>query len=419
MKVLIVSTSDIDGGAARAAYRLHRSLLQKNIESQMLVQYKSSDDFTVTPLTQSKIKMGIGRLRAILDGIPVKFYKRRSKTLFSTSLLGFSNFIDKINEINPDIVHLHWVCGGMINIKHLSSIKAPIVWNCQDMWPLTGGCHYDEECKGYEKKCGNCVVLKSNNKNDLSRFVFNNKLRSYNKISSLTIVGVSQWIAGCAKESGLFAKREIVNIPNCFDTDLFKPIDSNFSKRLFGIPQDKKIILFGAMNSLGDPRKGAIELFSAINRLDIENTVLVIAGSSKPKIDLNLKYETYFISPIKDEILLPIMYNVADVMIVPSLQENLANSILESLSCGIPVVAFDIGGNKDMIEHKRNGYLANRFDSQDMADGIKWVLEGGDYKNLSKYSREKVMNEFDQKVVSKKYIELYEDILGEINVNTI
>jgi glycosyltransferase involved in cell wall biosynthesis len=415
MKILIVSTSDISGGAARAAYRLHRSLLKKNINSSMLVQNKHSDDFTIETISNTKMQKVTSKLRPILDSIPIRFYKNRTKTLFSSSWLGFGNIVNKINEINPDIVHLHWINGGMINMKSLSKINAPIVWSCQDMWPLTGGCHYDEECHGYEKQCGNCLVLNSNRENDLSRFIFKNKLLNYNKIKNLTIVGVSKWITRCAKESKLFNERKILNIPNSFDTNLFKPLDSNFTKELFMIPKDKKIILFGAMNSLGDPRKGANELFDALSKLDIENTIFVVAGSSKPKVDLNLKYKTYFIPPIHDETLLPLMYNTADVVIVPSLQENLANSIIESLSCGVPVVAFDIGGNKDMIEHKQNGYLANKLDTQDMANGIKWILEDCEYNTISKNSREKVLKNFDATVVSSKYINLYKNILGEKN----
>lgn len=413
MKVLLVSTSDISGGAARAAYRLHRALLSQNIiDSQMLVQSKSSDDFTVlSPGT--KIKKVLNKLRPSLDSIPVRFYKNKTKTLFSPALLGFSSVVDKINAINPDIVHLHWICGGMMSVDDIAKINAPIVWSLHDMWAFTGGCHYDEHCNGYEKTCGNCKVLNSNKTHDLSEKVLKKKIKAYSKIKNLVVVGSSQWISRCASKSTLFENREIVTLPNCLDTDLFKKVDKNIARDIFHIPKDKKVILFGAMNSLGDPRKGAEELFKAINMLEVEHTVFVIAGSSRPEQPLDLKYPVYFIPPLQDEVSLPLMYNVADVMIVPSLQENLANSIVESLSCGVPVVAFDIGGNKDMIDHKKNGYLADIYNAKDMAQGIEWVIEHKGYEQLALNARDKVLNTFDGKYVSQQYADLYKSILED------
>lgn len=409
MKIVIVSSSDLYGGAARAAYRLHRSLLNQNIDSTMVVQKKVSDDYTVIG-PRSKFKSLIDGLRPALDHIIMKLLK--TKVLFSSSYLPFSSIVDKVNELNPDIVHLHWIAGGTLKIEDLKKINAPIIWSCHDMWPFTGGCHYDEDCGAFKDQCGNCKVLDNHRENDLSRRVFKRKISTYTKIEKLSIVCSSQWLTNCAKESTLFRNRHISTLPNCIDTKLFSAMDKNMVKDIFNIPKNKKVILFSAMNALSDPRKGAKELFEAINLLDVKDSIFVVAGSSRPKEQLELKYPTYFIPPLADEVSLPLMYNVADVMIVPSIQENLANSIVESLSCGVPVVAFDIGGNKDMIEHKQNGYLSKAFDISDMALGIKWILENKNYSQLSKNAREKVLNEFDSKVVSKKYIELYKTFLG-------
>jgi glycosyltransferase involved in cell wall biosynthesis len=409
MKILIISSLDIHGGAARAAYRLHKALLDQNIDSQMLVQSKSTDDYTVIG-PSSKKDLWIGKLRPLIDSLPVKRYK--NKNLFSPSWLSSKNIVRKINEINPDIVHMHWICFGLLSIKELLKIKAPIIWNCQDMWPFTGGCHYDEYCGGYKKSCGNCKVLYSNKENDLSKKVFNRKLKTYSKIKNLTIVGVSNWVSQCAKESTLFRDAEVITLPNCFDTQLFKPIDKNIVRGMFHIPANKKIILFGAMN-VNDQRKGAKELYRAIDLIHVENAVFVIAGKSKPQNPQQLKYPVYYIPPINDEISLPLMYNIADVVIVPSLQENLSNMIIESLSCGIPVIGFDIGGNSDMIVHKETGYLVKDISPEDMAKGIEWVLADENYPQLSLKAREKALAEFDKNIVSKKYIALYQKILGK------
>jgi glycosyltransferase involved in cell wall biosynthesis len=409
MKILIVSASDIAGGANKAAYRLHRSLLNQGLDSQMLVQNKKSDDYTVIGARSDLRKILINPMRPALDHIFMKI--NNIKTLFSSSYLPFSEIISQINELNPDIVHLHWITGGMIRIEDISRIKAPLVWSLHDMWPFTGGCHYDQHCGFYKNKCGSCKVLNSKKENDLSSKVFKRKVSVYPKIKMMDVVATSQWIAKCAKESFLLRDRRVTILPNPIDTNLFSKIDKNIVRDIFGIPKDKTVILFGAMRSILDSRKGSRELFKAINMLDLENTVFVIAGSSKPKDLPKLKYPVYFIPPLHDEVSLPLIYNVADVMVVPSIQENLANSIIESLSCGVPVVAFNIGGNSDMIEHKKNGYLAEAIIPKDMAFGIEWVLKNNKFQKLSNNSRNKVIKEFDEGVVSKKYISLYERIL--------
>ena len=409
MKILIVSTSDMDGGAARAAYRLHHSLLAQNIDSQMLVQSKRSDEYRIIG-PRTKVRKVISKFRPFLDGVLSKLYKSRTKTLFSSAWLPFGNTVNKINEINPDIVHLHWIAGGMLRIEDLQRIKAPIVWSLHDMWAFTGGCHYDEECNAYQDHCGNCKVLGSQRDYDLSRINLKRKLRTYSKIKNLTINGSSKWITEAAKSSLLLKERNVVNIPNPIDGDVFKPLDKSLVRSLLKIPLDKRIVLFGAVNPLGDPRKGFEPLFNALNLLEIDDVEFVIAGSSEPKSPEAFKYPVHYISPLLDEMSLPVLYNIADVVVVPSLQENLANSVVESLLCGIPVVAFDIGGNPDMIDHKKNGYLVKPFDSKDMALGIEWIINNKNYAALSSSAREKSVANYSYDIVSNRYIELYKKI---------
>ena len=173
MKVLIVASSDIVGGAHKAAYRLHRSLLNQGLDSQMLVQNKKSDDYTVIGARSDLRKILINPMRPALDHIFMKI--NNIKTLFSSSYLPFSEIISQINELNPDIVHLHWITGGMIRIEDISRIKAPLVWSLHDMWPFTGGCHIPMDCKSFQTGCGRCPILQSNSKHDLSFKVFNRK----------------------------------------------------------------------------------------------------------------------------------------------------------------------------------------------------------------------------------------------------
>lgn len=410
MKILIVNTSDIQGGAARAAYRLHMALLADGVDSQMLVQSKSSDDFTVLG-PQTKFQKAMGKMRPTLDSIPVRRYPDRTKTLFSASCLPFAGMADKINALNPDVVHLHWIAGGMMRIEDLVKINAPIVWSLHDMWAFTGGCHYDEECAGYQKRCGSCPVLGSDKDKDLSRKVWLRKQGSFAGLSNMTIIGLSKWLADCAASSSLFKNNPVENLPNPIDTQIFAPFEQTEARKLFNLPQDKKLILFGAMGATSDPRKGFKELALALDHLPADYE-LVVFGSSEPQTPQGFKQKVHYLGQLHDDVSLRVLYNTADVMVVPSLQENLSNAIMESLSCGTPVLGFDIGGNIDLIEHKKNGYLARPFDVQDMARGIDWILNTSNYYELCRNAREKVLREFDSKVVVQKYIQLYKKVLN-------
>ena len=414
MKILIVNTSDLEGGAARASYRLHKSLLAIHVDSKMLVQNKSSDDFTVIAET-SKLRKGFNKLRPTIDSLPIGFFKERTKTLFSPSWFGFSNIVDQINEMNPDIVHLHWICGGMMTIEDIARIKAPIVWSLHDMWAFTGGCHYDEECQGYEKECGNCKVLGSDKENDLSKKIFKRKQKAFTQKKDITIVGISNWLNECSKNSTLLKDKNHINLPNPLDTNIFKPFDKEKARELWGLPKDKKLVLFGAMGATSDPRKGFNELMESLEKIEDSNVELVIFGSERCEDTKDLGFNVYYLGQLYDDVSLVTLYNSVDVMIVPSLQENLSNAIMESLACGVPVVGFDIGGNADMIDHERNGYLAKPFSTIDLAFGIEWVLNNYNYKILCQNARNKVLNNFDSVVLAEKYIELYKSIVDPIN----
>ena len=411
MKILLLSTSDIYGGAFIAAYRLLKGLQQSGVQAQMIVQSKKSDDYSVIG-PQTKWQKIFGKLRPTLDSIPIRFYKQRKKIIFSPAILP-DNINKKIQDINPDIIHLHWISEGFIRIETLAKINKPIIWTLHDMWAFTGGCHYDEECGKYNKNCGYCPTLGSNKKNDLSYKIFKRKEKFWKNLN-LTIVTPSSWLGECAKKSLLFYKTRVEVIPNGIDLNRFKPIDKNIARDILCLPKDKKLILFGALSALGDKRKGflllkeALKNFSSKENKDIE---MVIFGSSKPRNEEDLGFKTHYLGQLNDETSLVLAYSAADIMISPSIQDNLPNTIMESLACGTPVVAFNIGGIHDMIEHQKNGYLAKPFNTGDLTYGIKWVLEDDiRRKQLSQNAREKVVQEFDIVKVAKKYEDLYKDV---------
>ncbi|MDD9196709.1 glycosyltransferase family 4 protein [Aliivibrio sp. S3MY1] len=411
MKILIVNASDINGGAARAAYRLHQSLLMKNVNSKMLVMDKASDDFSVLgPI--SKGEKVASKLRPIFDSIPIKFYKCKIQAPFSISWGESRKIIKTINELKPDVVHLHWINGGMIKIEDLPKINAPIVWSLHDNWAFTGGCHIMWNCESYKVNCGNCPILKSDKEKDLSRKVWNRKSSTFPKLPNMTIVGLSNWLNECSKSSSLLKGLPHINLPNPINTTTFKPFDKKKARELWSLPTNKKLVLFGASNATGDMNKGFKELSKALHKLMNENIELVVFGSSEPKKPQYFGSKTHYLGRLHDDVSLVALYSAADVMVVPSLQENLSNAIMESLSCSTPVVAFDIGGNSDLIKHKNNGYLAQPFDCSDLAKGIEWVLDNNRYSELCFNARDKVTREFDSKLVAEKYIQLYKEILN-------
>ncbi len=410
MKILTINYSDINGGAAIAAYRLHRALLAAGHDAVMLVQVKETDDPTVIGPSGKFGKLK-GLLRPEIDKYIINRYKNRSQTLFSPGWLPFSNIISTIEKIDPDIIHFHWIANAFFPIKDFAKINKPVVWSLHDMWAFTGGCHYDEECGRYKDSCGSCPVLKTNKKKDISRRLLKKKKHAFAGIRNLTVVGLSQWMAESAKSSYLFKDRRVVNIPNAFDTHQLRPINFKTARSLLRLPLDKKLIVFGAMNAASDPRKGFMELSEAIEKLDVWNAELVIFGASKPANPPYFKYPVHYLGKLKDELTMQLLYSASDVVAVPSIQENLSNVIIESLACGAPVVGFDIGGNSDMIDHKHNGYLAQPFDTQDLANGLQWALEHPIYNKVSQNAREKAVKTYDQSVVVPQYVALYEEML--------
>lgn len=410
--MVIVNESDIQGGAARAAYRLHLSILNAGIDSCMLVQRKFSGDPTVLG-PETDFKRRFGKVRPFLDSLPLKKYKDRPSTLFSTGWFPFGGVAERINRLNPDLVHLHWIAGGMMRIEAIEKIKAPIIWSLHDMWPFTGGCHYDGQCGRHRESCGNCPLLFSTDENDLSRKILARKGRVYSKRMDMTIVGLSSWIKQCAESSSVLRGKRVVHLPNPIDTGIFRPINQRKARELWRFPLDRKILLYGAMAAAKDPRKGLQELNAALDFIGQDNLEVIIFGANQTAGKVSGRFPTKYLGSLYDDVSLISLYSACDLMVVPSLQENLSNSIMESLSCGTPVVAFNVGGNSDMIEHKKNGYLAVPFEPIDLAQGIDWILNTPNYEKLRNRAREKVMLEFRSEVVAEKYIQLYRQTIED------
>ncbi len=411
MKILQISTFDTNGGAARAAYRIHKGLQTIGIQSQMLVQSKKSADQSIIG-PNNKFNKALSLVRPILDTSLLQWLGKGSETMFSPAWSPYSNILSQIDTLSPDIVHLQWICDGMLRIEKIGKIKQPLVWTLHDMWPFTGGCHYNDTCEHFHQCCGECPQIKRRGKNDLSHAIFKRKEKAWDKIN-LTIVSISQWLADCARDSSLFAHKRIEVIPNGIDTDRYQVIDKIQARKILHLPQNRKLILFGAIR-VSDPRKGFHSLQSALQQLSLRGKaeLVVFGGAIEPENSSDFNLPIHYLGHLYDDVSLALLYSAADVMIVPSKQEAFGQMASESMSCGTPVVAFGATGLLDIVEHKQNGYLAQPYDSNDLARGIEWVLADEErYKQLSHAAREKAVTYFDIKKVAKQYADLYQSLL--------
>ena len=408
MKILHIVAGDLNGGAARGAYWLHSGLKELNIDSKIFTNSKITlGDNSVVTINNSKKRKAINIIRGQLDNLFPLFYRKRKKIIFSSSFFGVD--FTKTNEYKEaDIVHLHWINGSFVNIKHLGKIEKSIVWTMRDMWPMTGGCHYAMECDKYKTGCGNCEQLNSHSSYDLSKFILNRKKKYLPK--DMKIVGISHWLSDEAKKSELFKDYDVRTISNNIDSKEFFPVDKDIARKILGIKSSKKIILVGSTN-LKDFYKGFDKYLEAIKQLDKEKYFLCFFGNVDKNVVSDLGFEYKSFGYLNDNISLRLVYSCANVFVAPSLMDAFGKTIAESMGCGTPVVCFDATGTKDIVTHKVDGYKAESFKSDDLSSGIEWILDNKNYEELCQKARNKVVREFDSVVAAKKYIELYEEIL--------
>lgn len=416
MKILHLSTYDNRGGAAIATYRLHDGLQNIGITSQMLVQIKFSDDESVIS-TGNKIVHKYPKLKPHLDSLPKLFFRHIDKSRRTSYSLQWlpDSIATSIIKIDTDIIHLHWISGGLINIETIAKLNKPLVWTLHDMWAFTGGCHYNQECQLYKENCGNCPQMPKRFNIDLSSWVWERKAKAWADLNC-TVVTPSHWLAKCAASSSLFKDCNIKVIPYGLDTEVYKPYQKNLVRDKFNLPQDKLLILFGAENAASNTRKGFHFLRCALEILKHtywhDKCELVIFGASKSDSISNLGFNTHYLGRLNNESTVAQVYSAADVFVAPSIQDNLPNTVMESLACGTPCVAFDIGGMPDMINHKQNGYLSQPYNIDDLANGIIWVIEDKErHQKLCASSCATVKEKFTLELQAKNYLSLYQNIL--------
>lgn len=417
MKVLIVNTSEKTGGAAIAANRLLKALNRNGVDATMLVRDKQSSDEKVIALgTTLRTKWNF-----IWERFVIWIYNRFDrKKLFHTSIANSGTDITKLKEFKEaDIIHLHWINQGMLsldNIDRIAKSGKPIVWTMHDMWIFTGICHYNEVCTKFIENCGKCPFLRSKCLNDISNQLQRKKKNIYSN-ADVNFVACSKWLRDIACKSNILKNERVIDIPNTIDTAIFKEKEKKSIRKKHNLPADKKLLLFSSAK-ISEERKGFSYLIEACNILSREHPKLcknlgVIILGKESESSNTIPFPTYPMSYIIEENELSDIYNAADLFITPSLQDNLPNTIMEALACGLPCVGFNIGGIPEMIEHKINGYVSEYKSAADLANGIHWTLQEATYDNLRKAAVEKVEKCYSEQIVAEKYIQIYDSMTNK------
>ncbi len=419
MKILHINKHDSGGGAAVAALRIHRALRNNETDSNFLVLTKSGNDSNTFGFDEGLCHTVKCYYQFIAER--VKFLRDEKdaslRYAFSPASAGFDISQHPLVK-EADILHLHWINQGFISLENLDSLfkmNKPIVWTLHDMWPFTGGCHYAGSCMEFNEHCGYCPFLKHPGRRDLSNRIYLQKKKIYNN-ASLNIVACSKWLRSLSSESSLFLNSKVTNIPNAIDTNQFRPLDKDECRRELGLPSDKKLVLFGAANLL-DARKGFRYLIEALNIIK-ENfptlsakIELVVFGKLKEDVYKQLPFDIHNMKFISDTDKLVKIYNAADVFLLPSLQDNLPNTVMESMACQTPVVGFSIGGVPEMIIHEKTGFLAEARNSLSLATGLYQTLFLNDTSQMGLAARERALELYAENVVAQQYLAIYNEAL--------
>ena len=408
MRVLLVNTSERTGGAAVAANRLMKALNNNGVKAKMLVREKNSTTLTVVPLPKSPLL----QWRFLWERIVVFFHLRfQRQHLFEIDLANTGNDITSLREFKEaDIIHLHWINQGMLSLKDIRKILRsgkPVVWTMHDIWPATAICHLTLGCRNFTTHCRNCRLLpgKGSN-NDLSAKVWARKQAMIDG-ENIYYVACSKWLESEAKSSKLLDGQKITSIPNPIDLHIYNKGNKTEARQRLGLPTDKKLILFASQRAT-NVNKGMGYLIEACRQLqDIPNLGIIILGGHAEEVTSQLSIANFPLGYVNDEQRIVDVYNAADVFVLPSLSENLPNTIMEAMACGVPCVGFKVGGIPEEIDHKKNGYVAEYRSSEDLARGIRWILSEADYTMLSDNAVHKVVQCYSQQSVAMKYLDVY------------
>jgi len=413
LKIGIYSTKDLIGGASKAANRLYTSL--NNLEyvtAKMHVAIKSIEDENV--ISVGPWKLFLLKVVSKIEKLILKICNSSDHIHHSLGIFGVIKS-NEINSKNYDIINIHWINSGFLSIKTISNINKPVVITLHDSWFFCGCEHHPQSLNdlryvnGYSSEN---KILKDS-LIDINRIIWRLKKKMIH--SNINIIAPSSWMFNMARRSSIFRDNKIIHIPNPLNTDIFKPLDKIKTKIDLGLDEHNKIVLFGVF---GDPfqinNKGIDLLFSSLEKIKNHKfTCFCVGHDNKDYYIGNIKIK--FLGNIFSENMMAKIYNIADVVVIPSRLENLTQMGTESLSCGIPVIAFDTGGNSDIIENQKNGILVEPFDIEKFASSIIEVLNWPKikYKKISDFCREKAVSKWSFKKISSDYNNFFKKIVEE------
>jgi glycosyltransferase involved in cell wall biosynthesis len=418
LKIVHLNTYEGNGGAGRACLRLNQALNANGASSEVMVFFQFKESSLTGTFSKSLFQKGRAIFNILAERYLVKLFAKNMKTPFSLSWFG-QNVIKHRSVKEADVVHIHWINHGFLSPKFLAKLdelEKPIVWTFHDSNAFTGGCHVRYACEHYHKECGFCPLLKKSHKNDISHKTWLRKSKAYAALNC-HIIAPSQWMADSVKMSSLMGFRPVSVIPNTIETKVFKPYVKSEAKKMLKISADKFVMMSGFMPSKNDKHKGTSYLIDALNDLanrpgiDKEKIELVIFGN-KENADMPVfPFKTTFLGSINNDSHLAKCYSAADVFITASLEDNLPNTVMESLACATPVVAFKTGGIPDMVRHLENGYLANYESSEDLATGIEWLYHDENAPDIQKEARRTILDHFSEEVIAAQHLHLYQSLL--------
>ena len=411
MRVLIVNTSERTGGAAVAANRLMMALNNNGVKAKMLVRDKETDSLTVIGLPKSPMLHWHFLWERLVVFVRSRFSR---KHLFEIDLANIGSDITRLPEFQEaDVIHLHWINQGMLSLGSIQGILRsgkPVVWTMHDIWPATAICHLTLGCRSFTSACKSCKLLPKGSR--LAQRVWLKKQRLLED-GNIYFVACSRWLEQEAKSSALLKGHKITSIPNPIDTHIYNNRCHKLEARQrLGLPADKKLILFVSQR-VTNPNKGMDYLSEACRQLeDVPHLGVVILGGHAEEVLGQIPFEAYPLGYVNDEHRIVDIYNAVDVFVLPSLSENLPNTIMEAMACGVPCVGFRVGGIPEEIDHKQNGYVAEYRSAEDLARGIRWILTEADYGSLSQHAVQKVAQNYSQQSVALKYLDVYQQAMA-------
>ena len=409
MKILHINYHQNQGGASVSVNRLTQALIKNKTYSKLLVNKKvKKKNFIIEQFNKSSDQF-IHKIKKLMAIYLKKILGAENCYKDSISVFPSKLYL-KINKIEADIVNLHWICNEMISIEEIQKIKKPIVWTIVDMWPFTGSTHYTKNnfYKFHNK------IFDKNKMFNIQNWVLKRKIKNFS--NKIVIVCISNWLSKLAKKSCVFRNNKIVTIPCTIDTNFWKKLNKKKAKKALGFEERKKYFLFSSFNGINDKRKGFDLMLKALSKikLDSKSFEIVVLGDSHnlEKINNSDKFKFRIFNERFDnkKNLLKKIYSACDLLIMPSRIEAFGQVALEAGSCSLPTISFRNTGVEDIVDHKKNGYLAKYLNIKDLAKGVDMLSRPRNNTFMSKNIRIKVCKNFSYKIISKKYKEIYEKI---------